>query len=103
MVSRSIRAAVTALLLGSAAATGAVLLLPLPAEAATVGPKVGRPLQQAQGLAARGDYKAAMAAVAQAEAAASSPEERSAVAQMRQYVNAKANGGTGIVADYSAG
>src|SRR5690348_7229320 len=86
MISRSIRAAATALLLGGAAAAGATLLMAVPSEAATVSPKVGRPLQQAQALAARGDYKGALNAVAQAQAAASTAEERSAVAQMRQYI-----------------
>ena len=60
------------------------------AEAASVRSVVGKPLQQAQDLAAKGDYKGALAAVNQADSAANkTADETKIIDQMRNYVMAK--------------
>jgi hypothetical protein len=72
----------------SAAASGAIVLS-TPAEAA-VRAVVGKPLQEAQQLAAQGNYKAAMAKVNEAEAVSGKTEEESKiVAQMKEYIAVK--------------
>ncbi|MCS6987640.1 MAG: tetratricopeptide repeat protein [Sphingomonadaceae bacterium] len=73
---------------------GAVLALASvpagPALAQALSPAVGRPLQAAQGAARAGNTQAAIKSVDQARAAASTPAERRAVAQMAAYVHTRA-------------
>ncbi|HEY0266020.1 MAG TPA: hypothetical protein VGC16_04665 [Rhizomicrobium sp.] len=112
MTVRTLRAALTAILLGTATAGAAVLVLAAPAEAATVSAKVGSLLKEAQGLAASGNYKGAMAKVNEAEAAKSSPDDTAIINQMKQYIAVKSGdasigGAAGAKAkfanDYNAG
>ena len=80
--------AVAAALLISTAALGATAIL-TPASAA-VRAVVGEPLQQAMALAAKGDYKGAMALVEKASAATEkTAEESSTIAQVKTYIGSK--------------
>ncbi len=63
MTASKLRAAATAILLGTAAVT----MTAFAAQAATVSPRVGAALKEAQSLAAAGNYKAAMAKINEAE------------------------------------
>lgn len=62
----------------------------VPALAQALPPAVGRPLQAAQNAAKAGNTAAAQSAIDQARAAASTPAERRAVAQMAAYVYTRA-------------
>jgi hypothetical protein len=99
----NVRAVVSALFLGLAVMAGTGIT---PAEAA-VRPAVGKPLQEAQSLAAAGNYSGAMAKVNQAEGVGGlTGEESRVISQMRAYISAKssATGGKGkFSADYRAG
>lgn len=89
MTASKLRAVATAFLLGTAMVSGGMLLASMPAEAA-VSAKVGKPLQEAQALAAQGNYKAAMAKVNEAEAVANkTAEESKIIAQMKEYIAVK--------------
>jgi hypothetical protein len=86
---RNLRAALTAILLGTATLGAAALVLAVPAEAAAVSAKVGAALKEAQALTAAGNYKGAMAKINEAEAAKSSPDDAAIINQMKQYVGVK--------------
>jgi hypothetical protein len=89
MTASKLRAVATAFLLGTAMVCGASLVVSVPAQAA-VRAAVGKPLQEAQQLAAKGDYKAAMAKVNEAEAVSNkTAEENKIVTQMKDYVAIK--------------
>jgi hypothetical protein len=89
MTASKLRAAATAFLLGAATISGATLILSSPA-AAAVSAKVGKPLLEAQSLFQKGDYKAAMAKVNEAEAiSGKTAEETKIVNQMRDAIAAK--------------
>jgi hypothetical protein len=89
MTASKLRAVATAFLLGTAMVSGGVLIASMPAEAA-VSAKVGKPLQEAQALAAKGDWKGAMAAVNQAEAVpGKTAEDSKVIAQMKEYIAVK--------------
>jgi hypothetical protein len=89
MTASKLRAVATAFLLGTAMVSGGVLIASMPAQAA-VSAKVGKPLQEAQQLAAKGEWKGAMAAVNQAEAIpGKTPEENKVIAQMKEYIAVK--------------
>lgn len=89
MTASKLRAVATAFLLGTAMVSGAVLICSMPAEAA-LSAKVGKPLQEAQQLAAKGDWKAAMAKVNEAEAIpGKTAEENKVIAQMKEYIAVK--------------
>ena len=112
MTARKLRAALTAILLGTATAGVAALALAAPAEAATVSAKVGPLLKEAQSLAAAGNYKAAMAKLNEAEAVKSTPDDNTIINQMKQYIGVKSGdasigGAAGAKAkfanDYNAG
>ena len=90
MSSLNIRNLAAALLLGSVAVAAGVSLVPITAQAAAVRPAIGKPLQQAQALAAAGKYPAAMDAVAQAEAVPNkTAAETQIIGQMRTYIESK--------------
>jgi hypothetical protein len=86
MTASKLRAVTTAFLLGTATVCGAALILSSPA-AAAVSAKVGKPLQEASQLIAKGDYKGAMAKVNEAEAVSGkSAEETKIIAQMKDAI-----------------
>lgn len=92
MIAGKFRAMSVAVLLGTAAlcaGAGHDFVIG-EAHAATVRPAVGKPLQEAQALAAKGDYKGALQAIKEAEAVPKkTPEEEKVIDQMRNYVAAK--------------
>ncbi len=89
MTANKLHAVAAAFLLGTATLGGATLLMSAPASAA-VRAVVGEPLQQAMALAAKGDYKGAMALVDKASAAADkTPEEVSTIGQVKTYIGSK--------------
>ena len=94
MTANKLRAVATAFLLTTATVAGGVMLSSLPAAAQSVRPVVGKPLQEAQALAAQKNYKAAMAKIAEAEAATGKTEaEIKIIGQMKEYI-ATASGDT---------
>ena len=80
---RNLRAAATAILLGTAALGACAIVQPALAAVSTA---VGRPLNEARVLAASKKYHDAMERVNAAAAAAKSPEERQMVEQMKNYI-----------------
>ncbi|HWF63071.1 MAG TPA: hypothetical protein VN685_00500 [Rhizomicrobium sp.] len=88
MIATKLRAVATALLLTTGAVAGGVMVSSLPASAQNaVRPVVGKPLQEAQALAAQKNYKGAMAKIAEAEAAPGKTEaETKIINQMKEYV-----------------
>ncbi len=112
MMNGHLHAGLTAIFLGAAAATTAVLFTAAPSQAATVSNKVGTLLKEAQGLAAAGNYKSAMAKVREAEAAKLSPDDTVIIDQMKLYIGVRSGdaaigGAAGAKAkfanDYNAG
>jgi hypothetical protein len=85
MPARKLRAALTAILLGTATA-GAALMLAAPAQAATVSAKVGPLLKEAQALIAAKNYKGATAKLNEAEAAASTSDDRAIINQFKTAI-----------------
>lgn len=108
MLSNTIRSAATVLALGTAALVAGSVVMSAPAEAA-VRSAVGKPLNEAKSLAASGNYSAALARVNAAEQVGGlTPEEKSVVSAMRQYIEVKSGTGSlGVKAkfanDYNAG
>ena len=86
---RKLRAALTAIFLGTAAAGAAVLVMAAPAQAATVSAKVGPLLNEAKALMASGKYDAALAKLSEADAAKSTPDDTAAINSMKQYIGVK--------------
>jgi hypothetical protein len=77
--------------MASVAAIGALCTTPA---AAAVRPVVGKPLQEAQSMAAAGNYAGAMAKVHQAEGVSGlTGEESRIIAQMKAYISSKSNSG----------
>jgi hypothetical protein len=109
MTASKLRAAVTAILLGTAAVT----VTAMAAQAATVSPRVGAALKEAQGLATAGNYKAAMAKINEAEGVpGKTADDTTVINQMKQYIGVKSGdasigGAAGAKAkfanDYNAG
>lgn len=90
MTVRDLRAALTAILLGTAAAGATALVLAAPAQAVTVSAKVGAALKEAQSLAAAGNYRAAMNKVNEAEnAPGKTAEDSQVIAQMKRAIGVK--------------
>jgi hypothetical protein len=98
MIRTSLRAAATAFVLGTAAVALSTMAMTVTAEAA-IRPAVGKPLKSALSLAGSGNYKAALGQVDAAESVGGlTPEERSAINQMRNYIAVKSgSGGAGGV------
>ena len=110
MTASNLRAALTAILLGTATMTVAAM----PAHAqATVSARVGAALKEAQALAGAGNYRAAMAKINEAEnAPGKTAADTTVINQMKQYVGVKSGdasigGAAGAKAkfanDYNAG
>jgi hypothetical protein len=107
---RTLRAALTAIFLGTAAAGAFVLAVATPAQALTVSNKVGPLVKEAQSLAQAKNYKAAMAKLSEAEAVKSTPDDTTVINQIKQYIavaSADASTPAGAKAkfanDYNAG
>ena len=100
------RAVLSAFFVAGAVAFGTVAVSTAPAEAA-VRPAVGKPLQEAQSLAASGNYSAAMAKVNQAAAVGGlTAEENHVIGQMKAYISSRSSSTSGkgkLAADYRAG
>src|ERR1700744_2090970 len=89
MTASKLHAVATAFLLGTAMVSGGMLIASMPAQAA-VSAKVGKPLLEAQQLIAKGDHKAAMTKVNEAEAIpGKTPEENKIIAQMKDAIAVK--------------
>lgn len=105
MISKTLRAALSALFLSGAVAAG--LAMSTAPVAAAVRASVGKPLQEAQSLAASGNYSAAMTKVNQAASVGGlTGEESRVVSQMKAYISSKMNANSGkgkLSADYRAG
>ncbi len=86
MTVRNLRAALTAILLGTASAGVAVMAVTAPVQAATVSAKVGPLLKEAQALIAAKNYKAAMAKLNEAEAAKSTPDDTAIINQFKSAI-----------------
>lgn len=110
MTVRKLRAAVTAICLGTAAAGVSAVLLAAPAQAVTVSAKVGPLLKEAQGLIAAKNYAAAKAKLNEADAAASTPDDHAIINQFRSAIsissadpNTPGGAKAKFAQDYSAG
>lgn len=88
MTACNLRAALTAFLLGTASIGAAAIVTTIPAQAA-VSKAVGLAINEARNLAEAKNYKAAMAKVNEAGAAAKTTEENNVVNQMKQYIAVK--------------
>jgi hypothetical protein len=90
MTVRKLRAALTAILLGTAAIGVGALALATTAQAQTVSHQVGTLLQEAQALANAGNYRGAMAKINEAESAPGKIASDTAVINgMKNYVGVK--------------
>src|SRR5882757_7986725 len=87
MTVRTLRAALTAILLGTASAGVAVMAATAPAQAATVSAKVGPLLKEAQALIAAKNYAGAKAKLNEAEAAASTPDDHAIINQFKAAIS----------------
>lgn len=110
MTARKLRAALTAILLGSATAGAAALLMAAPAQAATVSAKVGPLLKEAQSMIAAKNYNGAKAKLNEAEAAASTPDDHAIINQFKNLIavssadpNTPAGAKAKFAQDYNAG
>jgi tetratricopeptide (TPR) repeat protein len=113
MTVRKLRAALAAIVLGTAAIGAGAVVLPTPAQAATVSHQVGAVLQEAQTLANAGNYRGAMAKVNEAEGVpGKTPDDTAVINQMKKFIavksgDASVGGVDGALAkfsnDYNAG
>jgi hypothetical protein len=87
MTVRNLRAALTAILLGTATAGAAGLALTAPAQALTVSAKVGPLLKEAQTMIAAKNYAGAKAKLNEAEAAASTPDDHTIINQFKAAIS----------------
>lgn len=86
---RTLRAALTAIFLGSAVAGAAVMGLAAPAQALTVSAKVGPLLNEAKAMFAQGNYNGALAKLREAEAVKSTPDDTAVINSMKQAIGVK--------------
>jgi hypothetical protein len=86
MTVRNLRAALTAILLSTAAAGAAALTMSVPAQALTVSAKVGPLVKEAQALIAAKNYKAASAKLSEAEAVKSTPDDTQVINQFKHVI-----------------
>lgn len=112
MTASNLRAALTAVFLGTATMGVAALGLAVPAAALTVSAKVGPLLNEAKALMTSGNYSAAMSKLREADAVKSTADDTAAINSMRQYIGVKTGdaslgGSAGALAkfanDYNAG
>jgi hypothetical protein len=86
MTVRNLRAALTAILLGTATAGAAAVMITVPAQAVTVSAKVGPLLKEVQALIAAKNYKGAMAKLNEAEAVKSTPDDTTIINQFKNSI-----------------
>jgi len=86
MTVRKLHAALTAFLLGTATIGAAMVLAPT-AQAATVSAKVGPLLKEAQAMIAAKNFSGAKAKLNEAEAAASTPDDHTIIAQFKSAIS----------------
>ena len=86
---RKMRAALTAIFLGTAVAGTAVLAMGLPAQALTVSAKVGPLLNEAKALFSAGKYDAALAKLKEADAVKSTPDDTAVINSIKQAIGVK--------------
>jgi hypothetical protein len=89
MTVRNLRAALTAILLGTATAGVTALALTAPAQALTVSAKVGPLLNEAKAMINAGNYQGALAKLKEADAAKSTPDDATVITSMRQTIGVK--------------
>jgi len=112
MTVRNLRAALTAIFLGTAMAGAMTLALTAPAQALTVSSKVGPLVNEAKAMANAGNYSGALAKLREAEAVKSTPDDTQVINSMKQFIGVKTGdaalgGAAGAKAkfanDYAAG
>jgi Tetratricopeptide repeat len=81
---RTLRAALTAIFLGTAVA--GALTMAGPAQALTVSNKVGPLINEAKSMAQAKNYKGALAKLSEAEAVKSTPDDTTVINQLKQYI-----------------
>ena len=86
MTVRNLRAALTAIFLGTATATASSLLLAVPAQALTVSAKVGPLVKEAAAMIAAKNYKGATAKLNEAEAVKSVPDDTTVINQYKKVI-----------------
>jgi hypothetical protein len=86
MTVRKLRAAMTAILLGTAVAAGSALVLATPAAALTASPKVGPLLKEAVAMISAKNYAGAKAKLNEAEAAKSTPDDTALINQIKNAI-----------------
>jgi len=86
MTVRNLRAALTAILLGTATAGVTALALAPSAQAATVSAKVGPLLKEAQAMIASKNYAGAKSKLNEAEAVASTPDDHAIINQFKSAI-----------------
>jgi hypothetical protein len=86
MTVRTLRAAMTAILLGTATVAGAALVLATPAAALTASPKVGPLLKEAVAMISAKNYKGAQAKLNEAEAVKSTADDTALINQIKNAI-----------------
>jgi hypothetical protein len=86
MTVRKLRAALTAILLGTAAAGAVSLTMAVPAQAVTVSAKVGPLVMEAKAMIAAKNYKGAMAKLSEAEAVKSTADDTAVINQYKKVI-----------------
>jgi len=87
MTARNLRAALTAILLGTATVGVTALALTAPAQALTASPKVGPLLKEAVTMINAKNYAGAKAKLAEADAAKSTPDDTALITQIRNAIS----------------
>lgn len=87
MTVRNLRAALTAILLGTAAVGVTALSLTVPAQALTASPKVGPLLKEAVTMINAKNFAGAKAKLAEADAAKSTPDDAALITQIRNAIS----------------
>jgi hypothetical protein len=110
MTVRRLRAAMTAILLGTAAAAGSALVLAVPAQALTASPKVGPLLKEAVAMISAKNYAGAKAKLNEAESLRSTPDDTALINQIKNAIsissadpNTPGGAKAKFAQDYSAG
>jgi hypothetical protein len=110
MTVRKLRAAMTAILLGTAVAAGSALVLATPAAALTASPKVGPLLKEAVAMISAKNYAGAKAKLNEAESLKSTPDDTALINQIKNAIaiasadpNTPGGAKAKFAQDYSAG
>jgi hypothetical protein len=110
MTVRRLRAAMTAILLGTAVAAGSALVLAVPAQALTASPKVGPLLKEAVAMISAKNYAGAKAKLNEAESLKSTPDDTALINQIKNAIsissadpNTPGGAKAKFAQDYSAG